>query len=63
MRGGTLVEVQYVGPFDEVTVPSIGATVARGGVLKVSAEMAAGLLEQPDNWVAAKAAKGEKAAD
>ena len=58
-----MVEVEYVGPFDEVTVPSIGATVKAGGSVKVSAEVAAGLLEQPDNWVAAKAAKDEKAAD
>ncbi len=60
-----MVEVEYVGPFDEVVVPSIGATVAAGGTVKVSAEVAAGLLEQPDNWreVAAKAAKSEKAAD
>ena len=60
-----LVEVEYVGPFDAVTVPAVGADVARGGVLKVSPDVAAGLLEQPDNWrqVAAKAAKDEKAAD
>ena len=50
-----LVEVEYVGPFDAVTVPAVGAEVSRGGVLKVSPDVAAGLLEQPDNWRAFKA--------
>lgn len=51
-----MVEVEYIGPLGEVVVPSVGATVKAGGSVKVSAEVAAGLLEQPDNWRAAKAA-------
>jgi len=60
-----LVEVEYIGPFDGVEVPIVDAVgdkaVKRGGTLKVSAEVAASLLEQPDNWrevVAVKAPKG-----
>ena len=58
-----LVQVEYVGVFDEVHVPSVGATVRRGDAVAVSGEVAAGLLEQPDNWREAKpvkAAAGEK---
>lgn len=55
-----MVEVEYVGPLGEVTVPSIGATVAAGGTVKVSAEVAASLLEQVDNWRPVAAAKGDK---
>ena len=62
-----LVTVEYVGPFDAVDVPAVGAVgenaVKRGGSVQVSAEVAAGLLEQPDNWREAKPAKaaaGEK---
>ena len=58
-----MVEIEYVGPFDSATIPAVGAVVAHGGTVKVSAEVAEGLLAQPDNWrqVAAKAAKSEKA--
>lgn len=46
----TLLEVQYVGPLDAVTLPSVGVTVEAGATITVSAEIAAGLLAQPDNW-------------
>ena len=35
-----IVEVQYVGPIDEVRLPTLGITVKRGGTVKVSAEVA-----------------------
>ena len=31
-----IVTVQYVGPFDAVTIPTIGATVERGATVDVS---------------------------
>lgn len=59
------VALQYVGPFDEVLVPAIGATVKRGVPVEVSAEVAgaapsegdlgSGLLAQPTNWQPAPA--------
>ena len=52
-----LVQVEYVGVFEEVHVPSIGATVKRGETVAVSADAASGLLAQPDNWREAKPLK------
>lgn len=49
--------VTYVGPFDEVTVPAAGVTCRNGEPVEVDADLAAGLLEQPDNWQPAQAAK------
>lgn len=40
----------YVGPYDEVDVPALNATVKRGDSVEVTAEEAAGLDAQPDNW-------------
>ena len=50
-----MVEIEYIGPLGAVFVPAIGAEVVAGTPVKVSAEVAAGLLEQPDNWRAVKA--------
>lgn len=54
------VAVQYVGPHEEVHVPSVGVDVARGAVISVSVEVAgmppsgdepgSGLLAQSRNW-------------
>lgn len=41
---------QYIGPFDEVEIPSLGLTVKRGGSIEVESEVAASLDEQPDVW-------------
>lgn len=56
-----LVQVEYVGPLGSVRVPSVDGVAEAGKPINVSAEVAAGLLEQPDNWrevVAVKAPKG-----
>ena len=55
-----MVEVEYVGPLGAVFVPLIGAEVVAGTPVKVSAEVAAGLLEQPDNWRAVTAKSDKK---
>jgi hypothetical protein len=40
----------YVGPHDEVDLPAASAIVRRGEAVEVSAELAAQLDEQPENW-------------
>jgi len=47
------VKVKYVGPFDEVSVPTPGGTeikVARECFADFPGELAKELLEQPANW-------------
>lgn len=45
------MKVKYVGPFDEVEIPTLGAAVKREAELDdVPPAVAAGLLEQPDNF-------------
>lgn len=38
--------VEYVGPYDEVTVPAFGLTVPRGVPVEVTEEVAAALTAQ-----------------
>jgi hypothetical protein len=45
---GTMV--QYVGPFDEVEVPALGAIVKRGKPVEVDSDLAKEMLKQEDNW-------------
>lgn len=47
-----LVSVTYVGPFDEVVFfqRGIERTAVNGEPVEVPADVADGLLEQPDNW-------------
>jgi len=62
-----MTTVVYVGPFDEIehqqtteawSSDSVGWTVTKHGAeVEVSDEIAALLLEQPDNWQPAKPAK------
>lgn len=42
--------VTYVGEHKEVEVPDARASVKRNETLEVSDDLAARLLEQPDNW-------------
>lgn len=60
--------VRYIGPHDGVEVPMPNgtlSTVMHGELLETDGEHAAGLLEQPTNWQAAKkpAAKEKKEGD
>lgn len=43
-----LVEVVYVGPFDEVTVPDLGVVAVRDVPVQVTVDAAAGLVAQTD---------------
>lgn len=52
--------ITYVGSYDEVEVPSIGAVCKRGAVVEVSDSVADSLLEQPDNWQPMKATEKKK---
>jgi hypothetical protein len=57
------MDVTYVGPHDAVQLDlgdGVAVTVARGGKVTVSDELAAGLLDQPTNWQPAKAAEPEQ---
>lgn len=44
-------KVRYVGPLDEVEVAGVAETVVKGRLIEVPSELAARLLEQPDNWL------------
>jgi len=46
-------KIKNISPLGELYVPSLNLTVKAGGIAEVSAEAAASLLEQTDNWVAA----------
>lgn len=64
------VAVRYVGPQDERYLPDLGVTVARDGVIEVSAEFAgtepsgvdlgSGLLAQVDVWRRVKSRPGTR---
>lgn len=57
------MEIRYVGPHDEVGIAATGQIVARGGTVHVDDdELAAALLEQPDNWQPVEAAAVKPAA-
>lgn len=50
--------VRYVGPCaDGVVIDILGVECAHGATVDVPDDVAASLLEQPDNWQAPKAAK------
>ena len=53
-----LVQVEYVGPLGSMTVPAVDGVAEPGKPLSVSAEVAAGLLEQSDIWREVKPSKG-----
>lgn len=60
-----MTKLTYVGPHTAVEVPlppygQIVAVVERGHAYDFPADFAPGLLEQPTNWVPAKAAPKEK---
>ena len=58
------MEIRYVGPHDEVGIAATGQIVARDGTVHVDDdELAAALLEQPDNWQPAKPQAVKPAAD
>lgn len=60
------VSVTYVGIHDEVDVPAlydlqgVKSVVKQGESVTVPADIAKSLLDQPDNWTAAKPSKNEK---
>ena len=51
--------ITYIGKFDAVEVDGLGV-VENGVTVDAPAELAKSLLEQADNWAAAKAPKVEK---
>lgn len=63
------MQINYVGPFDEVEVPGVGVA-KRGETVSVPTDIAGrapngddpgeGLLAQPSNWAPAKAAPSKK---
>lgn len=55
------MEIRYCGPHDVVEIAATGQVVARGDTVDVAdAELAAALLEQPDNWQPTKAKAAAK---
>lgn len=44
------MQIHYVGPFDEVEIPSAGLTVKRGESIEVDGELADSLLAQVGNF-------------
>lgn len=55
--------VTYHGPIDEVEIevaPNLWQPVKRGASVEVSDDLADSLLDQPDNWKAAKVAAAKK---
>lgn len=46
-------KIKNISPLGELYIPSLNVTVKAGESAEVSAEAAASLLEQTDNWVAA----------
>lgn len=56
------MKIEYVGVFDEVIVPRHDLVAKRNEVIEVADDVAAALLEQPDNWQPATAPKAGKAA-
>lgn len=50
------MKVTYVGPFEEVEVPSLGVVAVRGVPVEVPDAAAKELLTQRDNWTPAKPA-------
>ena len=52
--------IKYVGPHDEVEVPSLGVVCARGSSVEVDAGDAKKLTAQPDNWQAVKSKENAK---
>lgn len=55
------MKVKYVGPFDEVEIPSLGVVVKNGDEIEVEAGIANGLLEQSENFKKS-ASKSDKSA-
>lgn len=51
-------EFQYVGPFDEVSVPDLGAVVKRGEKVTADGDIAKSLADQAD-WQAVNIKKKE----
>lgn len=52
--------IKYVGPHDEVEVPSLGLVCQRGESVEVDASTAKQLTAQPDNWQAVKSKENAK---
>jgi hypothetical protein len=46
-------KIKNISPLGELYIPSLNLTVKAGESAEVSAEAAASLLEQTDNWAAA----------
>ena len=53
------MKIKYVGPFDEVEIPSIGVSVKRGEVFDAPAPTASDLLKQTENFTPVKAANND----
>lgn len=49
-----MAKIKNVSPLGDLDVPALGLTVKAGAQIEVAnIEIAASLLEQPENWVAA----------
>lgn len=58
-----MVYVKYVGDHEEVDVPDARLIVRKNQTIEVSAELAAGLLCQEDNWKKTTATKSAPEAE
>lgn len=55
--------LKYVGPHDEVEIPSLGLTVKQGEFIEVEQEHLDGFVEQKDNWQTARSVAATKEGD
>jgi predicted RecA/RadA family phage recombinase len=56
-------KLTYIGPHDAVEIevaPRKWVEVKQGAAVEVGDQLAVGLLEQPDNWKAAKTTKSQQ---
>lgn len=54
-----MASVTYIGPHDEVEIPSLGVVVKHGETFEVDDAAAASLLEQAGNFKKASASKSK----
>lgn len=53
------MKMRYVGPYDRVSIPTLGIEVDRGEPFEVSTRDAARLAEQPDNYEAVEPSRSK----
>jgi hypothetical protein len=55
-----MIRLTYVGPHDEVAVPSAGVVCKNGESVEVPDDLGKSLLAQADNWQPVKTAAAKK---